>query len=275
MIVPSWRMRTAVCLPSGQKRCAHTANATASATGPWTSRAGIAREGVPQLEGDDLAGSSPGEPAPGPTSSAVTSRVRSRSSARVRAGAAAAYPSVKAQGERAEQDVHSTRWLGAGRRGARGLGRLPHPRWPVQVARPHRGPRASRRVSRARAGSKGCGRLAALSTGSPAHARPPLPAVPSYPAPGSPRTAGTRLSSALTASTSRPSTVDSSPLPGSGAGRPRGRNLWPSVYQYPGAARTAHQGPRQDLPRARPAVPSATVDASSRTKVGVRCLLRH
>ncbi len=48
-------------------------------------------------------------------------------------------PPGETQRERVEQDVGRARRAGSGRRGERGLGRLPHPAGAAQVPCPHRG----------------------------------------------------------------------------------------------------------------------------------------
>ena len=95
MIMPSGRMRTAVCLPGGQKGCANTANATASANGPGRLARGLPAKASRSSGATISQALRQVSQRQGPTFSAVTSRVRSRSSSRVRAGAAAAYPSVR------------------------------------------------------------------------------------------------------------------------------------------------------------------------------------
>jgi len=96
--------------------------------------------GVPELEGGDGAGSSTGEPAP--EASFVVGDIRREAqlerASQQRRGRR--KPLRQPQRERLLQDVHRTRRIGTGGRGARSLGRRHQAAGAAQVAGPHRGP---------------------------------------------------------------------------------------------------------------------------------------
>jgi len=95
--------------------------------------------GVPQLKGDDLTDSPPGQPEPaaGFVGAEIQGQNQLEGPGQRRGGRRVALH--KPQRERLEQDIDRTRRVESGECGPRGLGHLRHPAGDVQVTGPHRG----------------------------------------------------------------------------------------------------------------------------------------